>query len=123
MGDQVRQMEDHKLQAEQDQQEVEQDLREWYQKCIEAERENVLLQRQNQELQQDLRELGSQLRQERDVNSFCNPGEFLNLMKTHEGESLVTENSRLKRLLAKTRVDLDLCVRKLDEQDNIIRGF
>jgi chromosome segregation ATPase len=120
LEDQLRELQDHRQRVHQDQKQSEQELQEWYQKCVEAERGNAGILRQNQELRRDLWELGIQMRQERNVANLCSPGEFLSLMKAHEDESLAADHGRLKKQLLKTQCDLELCLRKLSEQEKTI---
>jgi len=121
LEDQLRDSQEQKQRHEQDQQRAEQDVRQWYQKFIESNKENTGLQRANQELKRDIWELENQLRQERNAANIAKPGELLKMMKAHEGESLASENSRLKKVLTRTRCDLDLCIRKLQEQEKVIK--
>jgi chromosome segregation ATPase len=121
LEDQLKEMRDHRQRVEQDQNDAEQELQQWYQKCIEAERGNAGLLRQSQELRRDFWELSVQMQQERNVANICSPGEFLKLMKACEGESLAVDHGRLQKQLVKTQCDLELCLRKLSEQETVIR--
>lgn len=122
LEDQLRDAQEQRQRTENDQQRAEQDLRQWYQKFIESNKENTVLQRANQDHKRDIWDLESQLRQERNAANVAKPGEYLKLMKAHEGESLATDNGRLKKALNKTQCDLDLCIRKLHEQERLIKA-
>jgi len=121
LEDQFRDAQEQRQRSEQDQQRAEQDLRQWYQKFIESNKENTSLQRSNQDHKRDIWELENQLRQERNVASITKPGEYLKLMRAHEGDSMASDNSRLKKVLSKTQCDLDLCIRRLGEQERLIK--
>lgn len=121
LEDQLRDSQEQRQRTEQDQQRTEQDLRQWYQKFIESNKENTVLQRANQDHKRDIWELENQLRQERNVANIATPGEYIKLMKAHEGASLATDNNRLKQALTRTQCDLDLCIRKMHEQEKMIK--
>jgi len=121
LEDQLRDSQEQRQRTEQDQQRTEQDLRQWYQKFIESNKENTSLQRANQDHKRDIWELENQLRQERNVANIATPGEFIKLMKAHEGTSVATDNNRLKQALSRTQCDLDLCIRKLHDQEKVIK--
>lgn len=123
LEDQLRDSQEQRQRSEQDQQRSEQDLRQWYQKFIDSNKENTVLQRANQDHKRDIWDLENQLRQERNVANIAKPGEYLKLMKAHEGDSLATDNTRLKKALTKTQTDLDLCIRRLHEQDKVIKDL
>jgi chromosome segregation ATPase len=123
LEEQLREMQEHKQSVEQEQKGAEQELRQWYQKCLDAERGSAGVQRQNQELRRDLWDLGVQMQQERNAANITSPGEYLSLMKAHEGESLAADHGKLKKQLSKTQCELELCIRKLDEQEKLIRTY
>jgi len=123
LEDQLRDSQEQRRISEQEKKNAEQDLRQWYQKFIESNKENTSLQRANQDHKRDIWDLEIQLRQERNSANMLRPGDFLKMMKAHEHESLATENCKLKKALSKTQCDLDLCVRKLQEQDKTIKDL
>jgi len=123
LEDQLQDAQEQRRSSEQDKNIAEQDLRQWYQKFIESNKENTVLQRSNQDHKRDIWDLEIQLRQERNSANMLRPGDFLRMMKAHERESLSTENSKLKKALSKTQCDLDLCVRKLQDQDKTIKDL
>jgi len=117
LEDQLRDSQEQRRISEQEKKIAEQDLRQWYQKFIESNKENTGLQRANQDHKRDIWDLENQLRQDRKSASVATPGDYLKMMKAHEHESLATENCKLKKALSKTQCDLDLCIKKLQEQD------
>merc|ERR1719266_440086 len=123
LEDQLRDAQEQRRCSEQEKSIAEQDLRQWYQKFIESNKENTVLQRANQDHKRDIWDLEIQLRQERNSGNMLRPGDFLKMMKAHERESLATENCKLKKALSKTQCDLDLCVRKLQDQDKTIKDL
>jgi len=123
LEDQLRDAQEQRRCSEQEKSIAEQDLRQWYQKFIESNKENTVLQRANQDHKRDIWDLEIQLRQERNSGNMLRPGDFLKMMKAHERESLATENCKLKKALSKTQCDLDLCVKKLQEQDKTIKDL
>lgn len=124
LEDQLRDAQEQRQSSEQEKNIAEQDLRQWYQKFIESNKENTVLQRANQDHKRDIWDLENQVRQERNsTNMLRGPGDFLKMMKAHEHESLSTENCKLKKALSKTQCDLELCVKKLQEQDKTIKDL
>jgi len=121
LEDQLRDAQEQRKRFEQDQARAEQDIRQWYQKFIDSNKENTTLSKVNQDHKRDIWDLENQLRQERSIAAFPKPGELLKMMKAHEGESLANETFGLKKALARTKCDLDLCIRKLQEQEGIIK--
>jgi len=123
LEDRLQNVQEQRRRAEEDQQRAEQDLRQWYHKFIESNKENASLQKASQDCKKELCDIEKQLWQERSVKHVASPGEYLKLMKAHEGESLAADNSKLKKSLTKAQCDLDLCVRKLGEQDKLIKDL
>merc|ERR1719346_708769 len=113
LEDRLQSVQEQRRRAEEDQQRAEQDLRQWYQKFIESNKENASLQKASQECKKELCDLEKQLWQERSAKHITTPGEYLKLMKAHEGDSLAADNSKLKKALTKTQCDLDLCIKRL----------
>merc|ERR1711897_61507 len=117
------QLQDSKQQGQKMEQEKEKsdhDLRQWYQKFVESDKENNSLQIANLEHRRDIWDLENQLRQEQNVAHIVSPGEYMRLMKEHEKDSLANDYSMLKRALATSQCDRDLCLMKLTEQEKVI---
>jgi len=123
LEDQLRDAQEQRRSSEQEKNIAEQDLRQWYQKFIESNKENTALQRANQDHSRTIWDLENQLRQERNSGNVVRPGDFLKMMKAHEHESLASDHCRLKKANSKLQCDLDLCVKKLQEQDKTIKDL
>lgn len=69
-----------------------------------------------------LREAEEQLRHP-DMDRSARPEDVLKAATEREEESLFTENSRLKKVITRLQCDLFLCVRKQNEQRDIIKKY
>lgn len=110
--------------AEQERLRPGQDLGPWYHKFVEEQRKNQESDKENEayqktyyEQRKDIWLLENQLRQERHIANICTPGDFLRLAKAHEEANLAVENGSLKRALAKSQCDLEVCRRRLSEYE------
>lgn len=65
-------------------------------------------------------ELENQIRRQHDAVT-CAPGDYLRLMKAHEGESLCFENGMLKKALTTAQLDVEVCQRTIEEQAAVIK--
>jgi len=123
LEDELRGAQERSQRLEQDQrkavQDALQDSSQWHQKFLDTKKENGQLQKAVQELKTLVWELENQLRQEQLHNRP--PGEILKLAKAHERESVMAEDNRLAMALKKKSTDMALCVKKIQEQDALIK--
>jgi len=96
---------------------VEQEAQRWQQERTLVEKEKAAAQKRLDEVQREQLLLESRLRQEKTLAKVVTPGDYLRMMKANEKESLSKEHSQLKRELAKTTCDLELCIAKIRDQE------
>lgn len=119
--EQHRAAQEHLQRAAEKLENADEELRQWYQRHLETDKEIRAWKRRDQEKLQHLTAMEYQLLQERNVNSMLSPSEFKKMARALEPDSLLAENGELKYQLRTTQSQLDLCVRKLDEQERTIK--